>query len=620
MRGRSREARHRGSSVRVGRVAGTALVLATTCVTGVARAEEAPTTDTALPVQPQGMDENLVVPAPAAPEMVAEGAAAPKSKEEPIDPSVVPAPAAAAALPALGQETTPPEPLCGTGSGLVEAKDELAVAGYMPGYRRHVGLGMSPHAPRVGSALHGTTPSYAAPNRMDDWTFKWSGFMTMSLQTSIDQRPRTVDGQNETVLHTPPTTIDDYGSFVSTATVPGNWLGMSFSYGNPRVTAVTSIDTWNPSRPTTYYQLGSQYFINNAYLQITPGSVAGFAVKWNVGMFSASYGMLGRYGGGIYVNPIAGQIRGIGETLILSRPLSERLTLTLEHGLMTNRNGRAPDTVIASSANGWIRPSWAAAFIHHGHARLELKGDTTYQLEVHVLHNWANDDRVQTAEDNPVTREIDETDIPDGHVTSYAADLRAIDDAYGMLAVGAAYVTARASFPVKGLTTYGGDGEQLTQRWWGIPSYGTGKLLVLGANYSLSVAKLVLHPKSFGGDAPDIVLNAGVHVARTSTSYAPFDGRWRHKYGLDALYTLTRHLGVGARLDRVVPSSKNADETFHVLAGRLQLKTDWTSREAIQLIYAKWFYGDATRNEGTGERTPERMDDQLLALNFNMWW
>ena len=73
-------------------------------------------------------------------------------------------------------------------------------------------------------------------------------------------------------------------------------------------------------------------------------------------------------------------------------------------------------------------------------------------------------------------------------------------------------------------------------------------------------------------------------------------------------------------IDRVVPSSKDSEETFHVLAGRLQFKSDWTSRDAIQLIYARWFYGSRTRNEGTGERTPDRLDDELFALNFNMWW
>jgi hypothetical protein len=86
------------------------------------------------------------------------------------------------------------------------------------------------------------------------------------------------------------------------------------------------------------------------------------------------------------------------------------------------------------------------------------------------------------------------------------------------------------------------------------------------------------------------------------------------------MYTLLPWFGVGLRVDRVIPNSKNSKETFHVLAPRLQFKTDWNSREAISIRYVKWFYGEESRNEGTGLRSPDRLDDQLWALNFNMWW
>jgi hypothetical protein len=59
--------------------------------------------------------------------------------------------------------------------------------------------------------------------------------MTASLQFSIDERRYPTDEQSTTVFHTPPATIDNWGQFVSTSTVPGNWVGNTFYYGNSLV-------------------------------------------------------------------------------------------------------------------------------------------------------------------------------------------------------------------------------------------------------------------------------------------------------------------------------------------------------------------------------------------------
>jgi hypothetical protein len=102
-----------------------------------------------------------------------------------------------------------------------------------------------------------------------------------------------------------------------------------------------------------------------------------------------------------------------------------------------------------------------------------------------------------------------------------------------------------------------------------------------------------------------------------------FDGRVRYKFGVDGLYAFSRYVSAGGRVDRVVPNSKDSTESFFVAAGRLVFKTDWQSRESIMLLYAKWFYGDNTHPEYS-VLTPSlplpRLDDQLIAVNVNMWW
>ena len=77
----------------------------------------------------------------------------------------------------------------------------------------------------------------------------------------------------------------------------------------------------------------------------------------------------------------------------------------------------------------------------------------------------------------------------------------------------------------------------------------------LAPSTGASLAKIVSNPVPFNGDGPDIVLNTGFELAETWSHFAPYDGRVRHKYGLDVLYTALPYLGFGVRSDRVVPSS-----------------------------------------------------------------
>src|SRR5690606_925399 len=119
---------------------------------------------------------------------------------------------------------------------------------------------------------------------------------------------------------------------------------------------------------------------------------------------------------------------------------------------------------------------------------------------------------------------------------------------------------------------------------------------------------------------PDIFIKTGLQVATSSTEIEVFNDRWRYKGGLDVLYTFYKHLGIGVRVDHVAPNSKDSRENFQVVVPRIQFKTDWTSRDTFNLMYARWFYGSMTRNEGTGERSPAQLDDDFFGFSVNMWW
>ncbi len=498
--------------------------------------------------------------------------------------------------------------------------DELPNAGYIPGYRADRTLGMSPNAPRVGSLPGGMTPGYAAPMPADEWTFRWSGFFSASLQFSENQRVMTSAGESKTVFHVPPQTMDEYGSFVGTSTMPGQWAQMSFVYGNRSVSANLSLTTWNLADPSTFYQIGSQQFINNAYLSFNLPAVAGVRLRALAGYFYAGYGSIGQYGSGMYTNAIVGGVRGVGEDVIAEYDLSDTLTLALEDGVMGTRNGMAPIAIIPTGQNGVGSVPWPAAWIHHAHFGFEKRGDITARARLHFIDNWAQDDRVQLPLDNPATRQINESIVKDGRIRTYGLDASIASPVWGYLAAAVSYVQAESSYPIKGTNTFGGDGESLTNRWFGVPSGGTGQLLVAGVNYSASLGRMVSYPVPFTAEGPDLTINAGFEIAKTWTTFGPFDGRVRHKYGADLLYTFLPFMGVGLRVDRVVPSSYDSEETFHVIASRLVFKTDWTSRETITLLYAKWFYGSHSHPEGSLVMPGDRLDDQLFALNAQIWW
>lgn len=499
-------------------------------------------------------------------------------------------------------------------------KDRLPAAGYVPGYRAHEALSASRYSPRIGAFPGGVTTSFGAPFLGDEWQFKFAGFMTMSAQYSLDYRRFPTDEQQSVVFHSPPQTVDTYSYFTSTSTVPGNWVGTRWSVGNSRITANLSLDTWNPTRPTTYYQLGSQYFINNAYLDYTPAKFGDLSLGFRFGRFNLSYGGLGRYGAGVYVNPVSGGPQGIGGLTTADFDLNDKITLHGELGFASSRDGVISSEVVPSPQMGWRRPLWLPTWMPHAHIGMTVVGDITFKAQAHYISEFSLEDRNDYDIDYPQTLQADESNVPDGSIHTWGLDARLSHESLGWLAAGISYTKAENSFPFRGLSTYGGIGEQLTDNYLGASSLGTGELFVFAINYNFSIGSMVNYPRSFGGDGPDIVVNAGFHLIRVGSPLPEFDGKLRNKFGLDTVYTFLPNWGLGLRIDRVAPNSKDDEETFYVLAPRLVFKTHWVTHEQVQLMYGKWFYGEHTRNEGTGLRTQARLDDEMIALNFNMWW
>jgi hypothetical protein len=556
---------------------------------------------------------------PAAPgEATTPPATATNPGDAPVPMVATPPPAPAPAEPPKAEETQPEAAASPPPVATLEVRDDLKEPGYLPGYRDNFAIGMAPYVPRLGALPGGVTPGFAAPMPSGDWSFRYAGFMTMTLLVGFNDRDQPLEGQSDTAAHMLPAIIEEYGQFNSVVSVPGNWFAGNFSYGNKYVTGTVSINTWNPTRPTNLYQTGSQYFINDMFLTFRVPPINDVRLGFQVGFFSLGYGGLGRYGGGLYTNTIAGGVAGAGELATLEYDLSEDVTLNVQHGFMGPKIGKVDDEVrIGNGTQG--DPTYPGDFVHHAHVGILKKGDLQLQGQLHYFHDWFQDDRVQRSPEvyrgfaDLPTPEVEEDASQDGSIDVIAADFKVSSRAYGNLGVGAAYISGENAALLRTLGTYGGDGVNLSERWWGDHAGGDGTMFVAGIDYQTSVATMMLDPEPFNGSAPDITINAGFHVATTSSSYAPSDGRVRYKGGVNVLYTFLPFLGAGVRVDRVSPDSKDPEEAFYVLAPRLQFKTDWTAREAITVGYVKWFFGKET-DPG------DKYDDQMFLLNFNMWW
>ena len=465
------------------------------------------------------------------------------------------------------------------------------------------------------------------------WTPRYTGFMSATFQGSIGQRTAPVAGQSKTVFHTPPQTLDEYASFIGTNTMPGQWVGMNFICGNGVITANLSLNTWNPTAPTTYYQIGSQLFLLSAYLELNIPAIGPLHPRLMAGYFGPFYGSLGEYSQGMYTNSLIGSPRGVGELTVIEYRLRPTLTLFLEHGIMASRNGSVPTGVVPSDGNGGANPIYPASWVHHAHLILRRTGETEVRTALHYLYNWAQDDRAQQTFDNPTTREINEAYIKDAHITVLGWDATVRNSAWGFLGAGASYIQGENAFPLRGLNTFGGEGQNLTDRWWGPSTGGTGKLIALGLNYNTSLGRM-LRP-AYSTDAPDVTIQAGFIMAYTLThpsnlagtsdpnAAVPdvFNHRLRYKFGVESVYTFCSWMAAALRVDRVAPNSKDAEETFYVLAPRLIFRTNWVSRETISIIYGRWFYGPHSHGEaGSTVSGDVGMDNQLIALNVNLWW
>ncbi|HVY27315.1 MAG TPA: hypothetical protein VHB79_12235 [Polyangiaceae bacterium] len=484
-------------------------------------------------------------------------------------------------------------------------------------------LGLAPGVPQADALPGGTQPAYGQPaSGPQDWRFDFHGFFTAPLRVGLNHRDnlcsrtngatcqaQPTNDQSNLVLHAPPVVPDDLDTFSHTGVVPLPYAQMNFSYGNSIVTGNVILLARVANVSSGFFDPSSQLGVNDVFLNFNlPDIGKDLKFEVNLGQFSNRYGVMGEYDEGRYGTPLIARTNGAGENII-GRYRLGNVTLFVEQGFQ-GQSDKAPTGLVSDGWNGFADPNVGTSYVSHAHIGAGFMGMATVGL--HYMNAFSQDDRAT----GPLGK--------DGAINILGGDLRLTLKKFGHFYVGASMVKAEAVGSVgrivEVLNTRGGPG--LIENYLGKNSGGNGKLTIFGAQYDLSLARL-MRSDNFTGNGPDIFLSLfGMGVKVKSDD--PFkDNFTKVKFGAEGSYSLLPWLAAGVRYDMVKPDTKYDSYNFAVLSPRVIFRTGWQAHDQVTLQYSHWFNGKYTTVK-TGYPAHEDVtvvpDEDMVSLSGSMWW
>jgi hypothetical protein len=502
----------------------------------------------------------------------------------------------------------------------------------LPGSPRPMGLGMSPEAPPVPPAPGGRAPSFGAPASDGEWSLRLAGrfsaFESIGLGRtpvgcgSADCTPKPLDGYTGTALHVPPLVQGRLPFY------PGAGATFSVQYGNPIVTAnVLYYARISGADYNGYYnpQLGPDF--GQAYLVITPEPTGPVRLSWRVGGFVEVYAGPGQWGWGIFGPMLA--VRGFGETTTADIDLSPDLRLTLKHGIMGVPG--VPENFVRGTYEGWIETG-VSEWLQHAHAGLTYKNQTSLTLHYASVHSTDERKYLLTFLNTPPH---------DGRWDAYLAEGRWIADPWGQIGVTAAFWNFVNAASVGDGIWWGLDWTQgareMINKYLGGNSGGSGQLSAVGAEYDVSLARVLWSPQNFDGRSPDVrIAVAGIIDHTLSTADPVFKDATGFLVGTEIEYRFSKFfsftlqaygenrkgLACGSPVAFILPGGPATSEgsspcyevlapsgqmgtEFNEVAGRwavysvnpgISFHSDWLSTDRIQLLYGRRFYSSVVDN------------------------
>jgi len=443
-----------------------------------------------------------------------------------------------------------------------------------------------------------------------DWRFDFHGFLRAPMRVGMAKRENAGPAQSQINFHEPRVPDDQYLSWLYTRSQERAWGEAFFSYGNGVVTGTLGVQAYNFT-DATWNDQDAQLGISQGWVSWQPDvGLQGARLSVKVGSFWNRYGGAGKYDAGQYDTYAFGRTHAMGETLRGEYDISD-VTISVEHGV-----GAKPSHPSVSPRNGFT-------LLHHAHAGAQYQ--KRLSVGAHYLSAWTQDgDATGTA--------------PDGRMTVTGAEARIDGGLLGELYV--AYSNIRASNAVavapaiEVLHALGGQyfGLGITENYLGPRSGGNGNIGTLVLQYDFSFGLLYRNLRrpgtEFYGDGPNATLSLfGMHTGVSSDDPVA-DGTKKFKYGAEFIYTPMSWFGLGARGDRVIPSSKEATQSFSILSPKMFFRSQFVTHEQITLVYSKYFYGQNPPAPSApilpyGYGAPGitgRPDENVFKIQATIWW
>jgi hypothetical protein len=469
---------------------------------------------------------------------------------------------------------------------------------------------MSPGEPQVRSATP-SIPFGVQPATSKELVLDFHGYLLLPASLGIHQREDPQPGQSSTVLHAPPLMAQDLRSFEYTAVIPKPWVQLNFIYGNSTVSATAIMSATTLMDAAGYYNQVEQFGVSDAFVTVNLGKYLGvpsLTTEVNVGAYTGRYGAMGAYDAGRYATPLIARTNTIGEGITAALKLGD-FVLLLEQGL-GGQLGRPPVGMTIQGWNDFTSPDVGATFVNQAHLGVAYRGIA--RLGLHYLTAWTQDDLARGST------------IPDGRITVLGTDLSLSARRAGHFYVGTAYTKATNAKSVSGaieiLNARGG--PELIEQYLGPASGGNGSLTTFGAQYDLSVSRLIFGDL-FTGISSDILISLFGVGTKVSSRDSTRDGVFKLKGGGEVTYTLLSWLGVSGRLDHVRLDNSDSKKAFTIYSSRLLFHTGWKSRDEFALQYSHFTYGSDVQVKTGYPPTLDpsaNPDHDVFSLTGTFWW
>jgi hypothetical protein len=469
-------------------------------------------------------------------------------------------------------------------------------------------LGMSPGEPQVRSATP-SVPFGLSPTEAKGNVFDFHGYLLLPASLGMHERDTTEPGQSSTVLHAPPLMAQNLRAFEYTGVVPTSWLQLNFLYGNSSLYATAIIAGTSAMDGAGYYNPTDQMGVNDAFITANLTKTFGFPFLLNVGAFTGRYGAMGAWDAGRYGTPLIARTNTIGENIVTGYKLGD-FFLVLEQGL-GGQMGRPPAGLVSAGWNDYTNANVGATFVNHAHLGVAYKD--WVRLGLHYLTAWTQDDLINGGR------------LPDGRITVLGADIQVTAKRAGHLYLGGAHTQATNAEHVSGaieiLNARGG--PELMRYYLGPNSNGgNGSLTSFGAQYDLSVARLVFGDL-YQGMSPDVLVSLFGVGTKIGSRDPDYDGVFKLKAGGEATYLPLSWFGVSERLDHVRLHGNDSKQAFTIWSSRLLFHMDWRSRGELALQYSHFVYGSGVpvySSYDPATAVPVKPDHDVFSLNATYWW